>query len=188
MLSFSVNYFSIFGLDLEACVKIYHREVIAYFLFSLYSELGVYPLSGMGLMPTPQAAAMLPSASLVIGQSPAAASGWGQPPPPTAAAAALQQQQSNMAQQLQKQQQQQHQYNKSAAAAVNQMKAMSGSQQFQVCMYSLLHNVYKLTLQSDCGRIFGSVSYLCTFSGVALQVAEVKSVGCQVSLPFLDLV
>ena len=92
----------------------------------------------MGLMPTPQAAAMLPSASLVIGQSPAAASGWGQPPPATAAAAALQQQQSNMAQQLQKQQQ--HQYNKSAAA-VNQMKAMGSSQQFQVCMYSLLHNV-----------------------------------------------
>ena len=92
----------------------------------------------MGLMPTPQAAAMLPSASLVIGQTPAAASGWGQPPPPTAAAAALQQQ-SNMAQQLQKQQQ--HQYNKSAAAAVNQMKAMGSSQQFQVCMYSLLHNV-----------------------------------------------
>ena len=100
----------------------------------------VFSVSGMGLMPTPQAAAMLPSASLVIGQSPAAASGWGQPPPATAAAAALQQQQSNMAQQLQKQQQQ-HQYNKSAAAAVNQMKAMGSSQQFQVCMYSLLHNV-----------------------------------------------
>ena len=102
-------------------------------------------------MPTPQAAAMLPSASLVIGQTPAAASGWGQPPPATAAAAALQQQQSNMAQQLQKQQQQQHQYNKSAAAAVNQMKAMSGSQQFQVCMCIKFPDLVQLIHFVCCG-------------------------------------